>query len=156
MSNENALLLVDPQNDFLSEWGTMYKAIENVVSPKVLIEKFNNLATDMRNSGGSVFMTPITFTEGYKEAGDNPYGVFAAVAEAGGFIRGTKGAEIADDITFKPEDTIVEKKSICAFENPKLEERLKQKGVKKDLFVAGLTHKCMCREHCKTSLRQRF
>jgi len=78
----------------------------------------------------TVIHTPIVFDKDSFSGAEELYGIMAPVAESGGFIRGTNGAEVATGVLNMAEtDIIIEKNHICAFEETDLDQILKEKGI---------------------------
>ena len=138
-----ALVILDGQNDFLSEGGVLYEAVESTETGANIEGRLNSIMAAARESGMPVINTLVTFSEGYPEAGENPYGIFAAVGETGGFIKGTWGAETADGLDVKEKDIVLEKHGMNAFLNPELGEILKERGIKTLVLAGFLSDACV-------------
>ena len=142
-NGKTALLLVDTQNDFLSPEGKMHAAVKPILDSHDMPNRLNLLIRASREAGSKVIFTPITFQEGCPEAGENPYGIMAPVAESGAFIMGTWGAQIADVLEKTEDDLVIEKHCLGAFEGTDLESTLRGAGIE-TLIVAGLlTDNCV-------------
>ncbi len=143
MNTSTALVILDGQNDFLSEGGVLHEAIRAKEGEPSLLEKLNTLIARARDCGMTIINTRITFSEGYPEAGEDPYGIFAAVKETGGFIEGSWGAETAEGLDVQPDDLVFEKHGMSAFLNPEFEAQLKQRGITKLILAGLLTDACV-------------
>ena len=142
-TNKTALILVDSQNDFLSKEGKLYSMVEPALTQNDVINKLNQLLKASHNANMTVIHTPIVFEEGSLKTKQGLYGIMAPVAESGGFIRGTKGSEIADILDRADTDIVVEKNHICAFEDTNLEQVLKDKGITTLILCGLLTDVCV-------------
>jgi len=142
-SNKTALILVDPQVDFLNPEGKLYAAVEAVSGKNHLLSHLNQLLDFAHDKGVTVIYTPITFQPGYPEAGEEPYGIMAPVAQSGGFISGTRGAEISNLLHRSESDLVVEKHHINAFEDTNLEGTLKERGIDTVVLAGLLTDICV-------------
>ena len=138
-----ALMILDGQNDFLNEGGVLYEAVKSTTNGKNLMDKLNSAIDIARGSGVQVINTLITFSEGYPEVGENPYGIFAAVGQTGGFIKGTWGAESAERLDIRNDDLVLEKHGMSAFLNPGLEGILRDRGIKTLVLAGLLTDACV-------------
>jgi len=142
-TNKTALIIIDPQNDFLSKEGKLYSALEPVLRKNDVINKLNQLLAASHKSNMTVILTPITFDKESLEEAEGLYGILAAVAGSGGLIRGTKGAEIANVLDVDDTDIIIEKNHLCAFEGTNLNQILKDKGITSVILCGMLTDVCV-------------
>ncbi len=138
-----ALVILDGQNDFLSEGGVLYDAIQGTVNGPEMIEHLNRIIAIARKSGIPVINTMVAFSEGYKEAGEVPYGIFAAVGETGGFLKGTWGAQTAEELDVNDGDIVLEKPGMSAFLNPEFEKTLNARGIKTLVLAGMLSNACV-------------
>lgn len=138
-----ALIVLDGQNDFLNEGGVLYEAVSSTESGRGIKDKLNEVIASAREKGIQVINTRVTFSEGYPEAGESPYGIFAAVGQTGGFIKDTWGAETAEGLDIGENDIVLEKHGMSAFLNPELERILKEKGIKTIILAGMLTDACV-------------
>lgn len=138
-----ALVILDGQNDFLSEGGVLHDAISNTDNGPEMVNRLNRIIAIARDKGITVINTMVAFSEGYKEAGDSPYGIFAAVGETGGFLKGTWGAETAESLDVKEGDIVLEKPGMSAFLNPEFEKALKERGITTIVLAGMLSNACV-------------
>lgn len=142
-TNKTALILIDPQNDFLSKEGKLYSAVESALKQNDVINKLNQLLAASHKVNMTVIHTPIIFDKASLETMEGLYGIMAPVAESRGFIRGTKGAEIASILDTEDTDIVIEKNHICAFEATNLDQVLKEKGITTVILCGLLTDVCV-------------
>jgi nicotinamidase-related amidase len=76
-----AIIVLDPQNDLTNSSGKLFPATEAVLNKYDVINNINTLTRQYRDAGATIIYSPIVFSEGYPEAGENPYGVIASVIE---------------------------------------------------------------------------
>ncbi|PSW15781.1 isochorismatase [Photobacterium rosenbergii] len=141
--NATALILIDPQNDFLSEDGKLYEAVKPVLDKTNVIEKLNGLLDKFHENDMMVIHTPITIEPDQMGNPDDLYGVMKPVAQSGGFIRGSKGAQVADVLNTDESDLIIEKHHICAFEGTDLDKVLRENGIETVVLAGLLTDVCV-------------
>jgi len=152
MSIQNsALILVDCENDFLSDNGKLFSAVKPSLESNNVISNLNTILDASHEAGIPVIFTSMVFEPGYPEIGEEPYGIMTAIRDSGAFIKGTWGAEIAEALHFDSEDTVIEKSQMCAFKKTNLKQLLEQQGIK-TLFFGGLvTDLCL-----ETSIRSAY
>lgn len=79
-TNKTALILIDPQNDFLSKEGKLYAAVESALIQNDVINNLNQLLAASHKANMTVIHTPIVFDKGSLENTEGLYGIMAAVA----------------------------------------------------------------------------
>lgn len=141
--NNTAIVILDPQNDLTSSSGKLFPATQGVLEKFNVINNINQLTGKFRDSGATVIYSPIVFSEGYPEAGKNPYGVMASVIQSTAMIKGTNGAEISPQFQRKPEDIVIERNAIIAFEGTDLGRILKEKGITTIVLCGLLSDICI-------------
>ena len=141
---DTAVVLVDVDNDFLSEEGKLNAAIKEVLDANQVIANINKLINSARNAGAQIIHVPIVFSPDYREMGDEPYGIFKVVKETGAFQRGSWGAKVAENLDVAENDIIVDNKNgTCAFATTDLDKVLKQNGVNNIVLGGLLTNICI-------------
>ena len=139
-----AVVLIDVDNDFLSDDGKLNGAIKSVLDSNQVIANINKLINGARSVGAKVIHVPIVFSTDYREMGDNPYGIFKVVKDTGAFQRGSWGANVADNLDVDVNDIIIDNKSgTCAFATTDLDEVLKQNGITNIILGGLLTNICI-------------
>lgn len=140
---KTALIVLDPQNDLTSSTGKLFSATQPVLDKFDVINNINQLTDDFRHAGATIIYSPIVFSEGYPEVGDNPYGVMTSVIVSEAMVKGTNGAEISQQFTMKGEDIILERSAIIAFEGTNLTQILKDKGITTIILCGLLSDICV-------------
>lgn len=109
-----------------------------------VVENINDLLKGARAKGMKIFRVPLMFSPSYSEMGEEPYGVFKIIKDAGAFQRGSWGGKVADNVNKDPSDIIIENKhTTCAFASTDLEVQLKQHDIKTIALGGLLTNICI-------------
>jgi ureidoacrylate peracid hydrolase len=125
-----AILLIEYQNDFTSEGGTLHGAVKSVMDSTNMLANTVETVKQARALGATIIHAPISFAEDYRELGPNPYGILKGVVDGKSFRKGTWGAEIVDVLKPAPVDIVVEgKRRLCGFASTNLDFILRSRGV---------------------------
>lgn len=139
-----ALVLLELQNDFLSEQGRLYPLLQPVLDAHDVMANLHSLIDGCRHHGIRVVHTPIQFSADYVEMGPSPYGILKSVKDAGALVRGSWGAELHP--AFRPvgNDLLIDgKTSIDAFASTNLDHALRSLGVRTIALAGQLTNICI-------------
>lgn len=141
---QTAVVLVELQNDFVSEGGKLTPLLKPGLEEYRVIENLNHLIQSARARGMLIVHTPIQFSPDYREMGRRPYGIMQVVRDTGGLIRGTWGAEIARVFDRQDSDIIIDgKSSIDAFSGTNLDFVLRAHGITTIALAGQLTNICI-------------
>jgi nicotinamidase-related amidase len=143
-ADKTAVVLIEPQNDFLSPGGTMYTYIAEQLAERDVIAHLQNL----------VFYVPFhSYEAGFPElkaTGPGATGLrgveMAMEAEwgTGAWLRGTPGPEIITELTPEPGDIVVEgKKTLDAFHSTALDYLLRANEIEHVAFTGFHTNWCV-------------
>jgi ureidoacrylate peracid hydrolase len=139
-----ALVLIEFQNDFTSEGGTLHGAVQGVMDSTNMLANTVDLVKRARELGATIVHTPISFTDDYHELCPEPYGILKGVVDSGSFRKGTWGAEIVDVLKPQPEDLIVEgKRGLCGFASTNLDFILRSRNLSTVAIGGFLTNVCV-------------
>ena len=139
-----ALVLIEFQNDFTSEGGTLHGAVKGVMDSNRMLANTVDLVKRARELGATIVHTPISFTDDYHELAPNPYGILKGVVDSKSFRKGTWGAEIIDVLAPQPQDIIVEgKRGLCGFASTNLDFILRSRGIQTVALGGFLTNCCV-------------
>lgn len=142
--DKTAIILVDDDNDFLTEGGKLHAAVKQVLDDNSVIDNINDLLKVAKEKGVLVIHVPIMFSSDYVEMGPSPYGIFQVVKETGAFQRDTWGAKVADVLSVNNSDIIIEGKSTtCAFKTTDLKKVLDERGIETIALGGLLTNICI-------------
>lgn len=139
-----AVVLIEFQNDFTSEGGTLHGAVKPVMDSSHMLENAVETAKAARALGATIVHAPITFADDYRELSPNPYGILKGVVDSKSFRKGTWGADIVDVLTPEPGDIVVEgKRGLCGFASTNLDFILRSRGIKTVALGGFLTNCCV-------------
>ena len=151
-----AVVLIEYQNDFTSEGGTLHGAVEPVMQSSNMLANTVETVKKARALGATIVHAPITFTDDYRELSANPYGILKGVVDSKSFRKGTWGAEIVEILTPAPGDIVIEgKRGLCGFASTNLDFILRSKGVTTVALGGFLTNCCVEFDHAHR-LRERL
>ncbi len=144
-SNETALLVIDPYNDFLSEGGKLYDQIKDVAQTVGLFDNLREITKAARSVGIQVFIVP----HHRSHEGDygnwkhkNPTHVVSDRLKT--FAAGTWGGEWHPEFGPHPGDVVIKEHwSQSGFANTDLNEQLRQHGIEKIILVGLRANTCL-------------
>jgi nicotinamidase-related amidase len=141
---KTAVVLIEFQNDFTSEGGTLHDAVKGVMDDTNMLANAVDTAEKARDMGVTVIHVPISFAEGYNEITKHPYGILKGVVDTNSFRKGTWGVEIVDDLKPQPSDIIVEgKRGLDTFASTNLDFILRSRGIENIAIGGFLTNCCV-------------
>lgn len=141
---ETAIVLIEFQNDFTSEGGTLHDAVNPVMESTNMLANTVETIAKARELGATIVHAPITFTEDYHELTPQPYGILKGVVDSKSFRKDTWGAEIVDVLKPEPEDITVEgKRGLCGFASTNLDFILRNLNIKTIVLGGFLTNCCV-------------
>jgi ureidoacrylate peracid hydrolase len=139
-----ALVLIEYQNDFTSDGGTLHEAVKPVMEQTNMLANTVETVRQARELGATIVYAPITFTGDYHELSPNPYGILKGVVDSKSFRQGTWGAAIVDALTPEPGDIVVEgKRGLCGFASTNLDFILRSRGISTIALGGFLTNCCV-------------
>ena len=139
-----ALVLIEFQNDFTSEGGTLHGAVSEVMSASGTLPNAKTALAAARDAGATVVHSPISFQPGYYEITSHPYGILKGVVDSNSFVKGTWGCEIADEMAPSGKDIVLEgKRGLDAFASTNLDFILRSLGIETIVLAGFLTNCCV-------------
>src|SRR6478609_9564276 len=105
-----AVVLIEYQNDFATEGGTLHGAVKDVMDSTGMMKNTAAVVDAARAAGATVIHSPISFAAGYGEISSTPYGILAGVVESNSFVKDSWGAAIVDEMSPQESDIIIEGK----------------------------------------------
>ena len=139
-----ALVLVEFQNDFTTDGGSLHAAVADVMASTGMLDNAARAAEATRAAHATVIHSPISFQPGYYEITQHPYGILAGVVDSTSFVKGTWGVEIADSMKPQDGDIVLEgKRGLDAFASTNLDFILRSKGIKTVVLAGFLTNCCV-------------
>ncbi len=151
---KTALVLIEFQNDFTSEGGTLHQAVKGVMDSSNMLANTVDTVRQARRQGVTIIHAPITFTDDYHELSATPYGILKGVVDSQSFRKGTWGAEIVDVLKPEARDIVIEgKRGLCGFASTNLDFILRSLGIT-DVALGGFLTNC-CVESTMRSAYER-
>ena len=151
-----ALVLIEYQNDFTTEGGTLHAAVKPVMDSTNMLQ--NTVATieAARWLGVQVVFVPISFSDDYHELSPEPYGILKGVVDSRSFRKGSWGAEIVDILTPQASDIVVEgKRGLCGFATTNLDFILRSRGIT-DIALGGFLTNCCIESTMRTGYEKGY
>ena len=153
-ASKTAIVLIEPQNDFLKPGGTMFQYIKDQLAERNVIENLQKLLDGARKKRVKIFYVPFHgFEEGFPELKKGGPGVaglrgieidMKADWGTGAWLKGTPGPEIIDELTPQKGDIIVEgKKTLDAFHSTALDYLLRANEIEYVAFSGFHTNWCV-------------
>ncbi|MGD1067482.1 MAG: cysteine hydrolase [Vulcanimicrobiaceae bacterium] len=141
---KTAVVLIEYQNDFTSDGGTLHGAVKGVMEQTNMLQNTIDTVEQARDAGATIVHAPIMFAEGYRELSDEPYGILKGVVDSKSFVKGTWGAAIVDDLAPEETDIVVEgKRGLDAFASTNLDFILRSRGITTIALGGFLTNCCV-------------
>jgi nicotinamidase-related amidase len=154
IAEKTAIVLIEPQNDFLSPGGTMYAHIADQLAERHTIAKLQALLPAARGKGIKIMFVPFhAFDSGFpelKRGGPAVEGLRGIEMDmeadwgTGAWVRGTPGPEIISELTPEPGDLVIEgKKTLDAFHSTALDYLLRANEIENAVFAGFHTNWCV-------------
>lgn len=143
---KTALVLIEYQNDFTTEGGSLHDAVKAVMDETGMLENTKRLVDEARKAGATIIHAPISFAPGYGELGDpdRVYGILKGVIDSNSFVKGTWGVEICDELTPQEGDIVVEgKRGLDTFATTNLDFVLRSNDIETVVLGGFLTNCCV-------------
>lgn len=151
---KTAVVLIEPQNDFLSPGGTMYAFIKDELARRNVIDNLAGLLQGARDKGVKVMYVPFhAFEKGFPElklGGPACAGLRGLEMDmpadwgTGAWLKGTPGPEIVPQLTPKAGDIVIEgKKTLDAFHSTALDYLLRANEIEYVAFTGFHTNWCV-------------
>jgi nicotinamidase-related amidase len=154
--NTTALLLIEYQNDFVSEGGAQYEAVRAVMTETDMLAHSRTVVEQARARGVTVMHAAISFADGYPEIPADPYGILAGIVAARAFRKGDWGVEFAPEMTPLEGDIVIEgKRGLDCFASTNLDFILRQRGIT-DLAIAGFLTNCCVESTMRSAYERGF
>ena len=139
-----AVVLIEYQNDFTSEGGTLHDAVKPVMNSTNMLANTLEMVKKARELGATIVHAPITFAPGYGELSEHPYGILKGVVDSTAFVKGEWGAEIVDSLAPHEGDVVVEgKRGLDTFATTNLDFILRARGIETIALGGFLTNCCV-------------
>jgi nicotinamidase-related amidase len=139
-----AVVLIEYQNDFTSEGGTLHDAVKPVMNSTNMLANTLETVKKARELGATIVHAPITFTDDYHELTPEPYGILKGVVDSKSFRKGSWGSEIVEELKPEPQDIVIEgKRGLDGFASTNLDFVLRSRGITNIALGGFLTTCCV-------------
>jgi nicotinamidase-related amidase len=153
---KTALLLIEYQNDFVSDGGAQHDAVKAVMADTDMLAHSRAVVEQARARGVTVMHAPISFAEGYPEMPSDSYGILAGIKQANAFHKNSWGAAIADTMAPVDGDIVVEgKRGLDCFASTNIDFILRQRGIT-NLAIAGFLTNCCVESTMRSAYERGF
>jgi nicotinamidase-related amidase len=144
-ARKTALLFVDPYNDFLSEGGKLWPAIQPIADEVKLLDNLRAIDRAVREAGVQRIVVPHRrWQEGDYECWCHPSPTQRLLMTRKTFAKGTWGGEWHPDFGPRDGDIVVhEHWASSGFANTDLDFQLKQHGISHVIVVGLLANTCV-------------
>ena len=136
--SKSVLLMLHCQNDIVKPEGKF--AASGITAQVVrhnLLERWAAVVAASRGAGMRVCYVNNAFRPGFPELGERTFPIMRGTKGYGAFLRGTWGAEVADEIKPLPDDFVIENYNTSAFSYTGLDLILRVNKIER-LFLAGV------------------
>ena len=127
---KEALLIIDMLNDFVLEGAPL-----EVPETRKIIPVIKKEISEARAKG-----IPVIYICDAHDKNDKEFSKFGWPAHA---VKGTKGAQVVDELIPQPNDIIIKKTTYSGFYNTKLSETLKSLDINSLRLTGCVTHICI-------------
>jgi len=142
--SQTALVLIEFQNDFVSEGGALHDGVKAEIARTGMIDRTIALVKAARAKGVKIVWVPIEFAKGYPELASAPYGILAGVKATQAFQKGEWGARIIDALSLESDDIVISgKRGLCSFASTNLDFVLRHNGITRVALGGFLTDCCV-------------
>lgn len=151
-----ALLIVDPQNDFLSEGGVVWDLVGKGVKETKVVENLVELKKTAKELGIPVFYSPHYYTENEFRTWKHLNPIDKLMFERKMFNKGTWGADFHPDLQ-PDENTFVlaPHKGLSNFWTGDTNIQLRQRGIQ-TIILAGMSANLCVESHLRDAVEHGF
>lgn len=144
-ADRTALLIVDPYNDFMSEGGKLFKAIQETATDVGMFDNLRKIVPLARDKKIQVFIVPHHRARpGAFDTWQNMNMFQKATLPSKAFELGTWGGEFNPEFGPKPGDIVVKEHwAQSGFANTDLDMLLKQHGIQRIILVGLIANSCI-------------
>jgi nicotinamidase-related amidase len=154
--NRTAVLLIEFQNEFVSEGGKLHAAVDPSMKHNNMLANTLDLVNTCRSKGIKVIHAPITFSSDYRELSNNSYGILNNVKNGNCFQAKEWGGAIVDSLTPLPSENVVAGKTgLCGFASTNLDFILRQNDIK-NLAICGFLTNCCVESSMRTAYEKGY
>ena len=143
-----ALVVIDPQNDFLSEGGVVWDLVGDLVVKNGVVGKLKELIEKARQAGIPVVYVPHYYDKEYKAWGNNNF-IDQVMFERRMFERGKWGSEFHPDL--QPDDETIlcaPHKNLSGFHTSDVDIQLRKRGID-TIVLCGMSANLCVESHLR-------
>ena len=154
--SKTALVIVDPQNDFLSEGGAVWDLVGEDVVQNNVVENLVKLREAANAAGIPIFYSPHYYTEYEYENWKHPNHIDKIMFERQMFLKGTWGAEFHPDLQ-PDENTFVlsPHKGLSNFWAGDINIQLRQQDIQ-TIILAGMSSNLCVESHLRDGIENGY
>ncbi|MBN1862528.1 MAG: cysteine hydrolase [Dehalococcoidales bacterium] len=136
--SKSMLLMLHCQNDIVKPEGKFaVSGMPDQVAKHNLLERWASIVAAGRSAGMRVGYVNNVLRPGFPELGERPFPLMRGTKGYNAFLRGTWGAEVADEIKPQPDDLVIVNFNSSAFSYTELDLILRHAKIER-LFLAGV------------------
>ena len=147
-SSSTALLVIDPQNDFLAESGVVWDLVGEGVVKNQVVDKLSKLIAKAKESGVEVFYSPHYYDKEFEAWKDNNP-IDSLMFERKMFDRSSSGSEFHPDLA--PDDATIicaPHKNLSGFHTSDVDIQLRKRGIK-TIYLCGMSANLCVESHMR-------
>lgn len=147
-SSNTALLVIDPQNDFLAETGVVWDLVGEGVVKNQVVDKLSKLIAKAKESGVEVFYSPHYYDKEFEAWKDNNP-IDSLMFERKMFDRNSSGSDFHPDLT--PDDSTIicaPHKNLSGFHTSDVDIQLRKRGID-TIYLCGMSANLCVESHMR-------
>ncbi len=147
-SSNTALLVIDPQNDFLAETGVVWDLVGEGVVKNQVVDKLSKLIAKAKESGVNVFYSPHYYDKEFDAWKDNNP-IDSLMFERKMFDRNSSGSDFHPDLT--PDDSTIicaPHKNLSGFHTSDVDIQLRKRGIN-TIYLCGMSANLCVESHMR-------
>lgn len=147
-SSNTALLVIDPQNDFLAETGVVWDLVGEGVVKNQVVDKLSKLIAKAKESGVEVFYSPHYYDKEFEAWKDNNP-IDSLMFERKMFDRNSSGSDFHPDLT--PDDSTIicaPHKNLSGFHTSDVDIQLRKRGID-TIYLCGMSANLCVESHLR-------
>ena len=147
-SSNTALLVIDPQNDFLAETGVVWDLVGEGVVKNQVVDKLSKLIAKAKESGVEVFYSPHYYDKEFEAWKDNNP-IDSLMFERKMFDRNSSGSDFHPDLT--PDDSTIicaPHKNLSGFHTSDVDIQLRKRGID-TIYLCGMAANLCVESHLR-------
>lgn len=147
-SGNTALLVIDPQNDFLAETGVVWDLVGEGVVKNQVVDKLSKLIAKAKESGVNVFYSPHYYDKEFEAWKDNNP-IDSLMFERKMFDRNSSGSDFHPELA--PDDSTIicaPHKNLSGFHTSDVDIQLRKRGIN-TIYLCGMSANLCVESHLR-------